>query len=63
MKFLMSDSASERLVDRDGILSLGIQRERVIPVLAKDLVILGSKSKVLTCLIERELTSDGIASG
>jgi len=59
----MIDSASERLVARDGILSLGIQRERVIPVLAKDLVILGSKSKVLTCLMERELTSDGIASG
>lgn len=63
MKFLMINSASERLEARIGILSLGIQREREIPVLAKDLVTLGSMSKVLTCLMERELTSDGSASG
>lgn len=59
----MMESASERLVERRGILSLGMQREREMPVLAKEVVILGSMSKVLTCLMEREVTSDGKASG
>lgn len=63
MKVLMIESASERLVERIGILSLGMQREREMPVLAKEVVILGSMSKVLTCLMEREVTSDGSASG
>lgn len=59
----MMESASERLVERVGILSLGMQREREMPVLAKEVVILGSMSKVLTCLMEREVMRDGKASG
>lgn len=42
---------------------LEIQRKRVIPMLTKDLVILGSMLRVITWLIESDLTRDSIAYG